>query len=83
MSKKSSAKPPKRTSKPLGKKAQRVRSKPTGLQSSFPPTLGELDLHLFAEGRHEAIYEKLGAHVRKLDRVTGVSFAVWAPHAEE
>ncbi len=49
---------------------------------SFPPTLGELDLHLFAEGRHEAIYEKLGAHVRKVGRVSGVSFAVWAPQAE-
>ncbi len=33
---------------------------------SFLPTIGELDLHLFAEGRHEAIYEKLGAHVTKV-----------------
>jgi 1,4-alpha-glucan branching enzyme len=49
---------------------------------SFLPTVGELDLHLFAEGRHEAIYEKLGAHVLKIERVTGVSFAVWAPNAE-
>jgi 1,4-alpha-glucan branching enzyme len=49
---------------------------------SFSPTLGELDLHLFAEGRHEAIYKKLGAHVRKVGRVSGVSFAVWAPHAD-
>jgi 1,4-alpha-glucan branching enzyme len=49
---------------------------------SFSPTLGELDLHLFAEGRHEAIYTKLGAHCRKVGRVSGVSFAVWAPHAE-
>jgi len=48
----------------------------------FSPTLGELDLHLFAEGRHEAVYKKLGAHVRKVGRVSGVSFAVWAPHAE-
>lgn len=49
---------------------------------SFLPTVGELDLHLFAEGRHEAIYEKLGAHVRKIGNVNGVSFAVWAPQAE-
>jgi len=49
---------------------------------SFSPTLGELDLHLFGEGRHEAIYEKLGAHVRKVGSVSGVSFAVWAPQAE-
>src|SRR5215813_3301470 len=49
---------------------------------SFPATLGELDLHLFGEGKHEEIYEKLGAHVRKLGRTTGVAFAVWAPQAE-
>ena len=48
---------------------------------SFPPTLGELDLHLFAEGRHEQIYNKLGAHVTKIGTVKGVAFAVWAPHA--
>ena len=39
--------------------------------------LGELDLHLAGEGRHERIYERLGAHV--VDE--GVSFAVWAPNA--
>src|SRR6266496_2942592 len=49
---------------------------------SFLPTVGELDLHLFAEGRHEGIYEKLGAHVLKLGSVSGGSFAVWAPHAD-
>jgi len=48
---------------------------------SFPPTLGELDLHLFAEGRHEQIYNKLGAHLTKIGTVKGVAFAVWAPHA--
>jgi len=49
---------------------------------SFLPTLGDLDLHLFAEGRHEAIYEKLGSHVHNAGKDLGVSFAVWAPHAE-
>ena len=39
--------------------------------------LGELDLHLAGEGRHERIYERLGAHVAE----DGVSFAVWAPNA--
>ena len=34
---------------------------------AFAPTLGELDLHLIGEGRHEEIYEKLGAHVREHD----------------
>ena len=49
---------------------------------SFPPTVGELDMHLVAEGRHEEIYERLGAHVRELEGVTGASFAVWAPAAK-
>jgi 1,4-alpha-glucan branching enzyme len=51
---------------------------------SFPPSLGELDLHLIGEGRHEQIYEKLGAHVREMRThppVVGTSFAVWAPAA--
>ena len=48
---------------------------------AFPPTLGELDLHLIAEGRHEELYEKLGAHPRELDGIAGVSFALWAPNA--
>ncbi|HEY8227851.1 MAG TPA: 1,4-alpha-glucan branching protein GlgB [Pyrinomonadaceae bacterium] len=48
---------------------------------SFLPTVGELDLHLFGEGKHEEIYKKLGAHVIRIDRVSGVSFAVWAPQA--
>ncbi len=45
--------------------------------------LGELDLHLFGEGRHELIYEKLGAHALTHDGVKGVSFAVWAPAAAQ
>ena len=48
---------------------------------SFLPTLGELDLHLAGEGRHEELYERLGAHVREIDGVAGVAFAVWAPSA--
>jgi 1,4-alpha-glucan branching enzyme len=48
-----------------------------------PAILGELDLHLFGEGRHEQIYEKLGAHVVTHEGVKGVSFAVWAPAAEQ
>jgi 1,4-alpha-glucan branching enzyme len=52
----------------------------------FLPTLGEVDLHLFAEGRHERLWEVLGAHPRSFTTadgvVEGVSFAVWAPNAE-
>jgi 1,4-alpha-glucan branching enzyme len=49
------------------------------------PTLGELDLHLFGEGRHEKLWEVLGAHVRSYETpdgvIEGTSFAVWAPNA--
>ena len=49
--------------------------------NGFPPTLGELDLHLAGEGRHEEIYQRLGAHLRELEGGSGVAFAVWAPNA--
>ena len=42
------------------------------------PTLGEMDLYLIAEGRHEELWRVLGAHVRG---PAGTSFAVWAPNA--
>jgi 1,4-alpha-glucan branching enzyme len=52
----------------------------------FLPTLGEVDLHLFNEGRHERLWEVLGAHPRSFKTadgvVEGVSFAVWAPNAK-
>src|SRR4029078_9580103 len=49
--------------------------------ASSLPTLGELDIHLAVEGRHEELYERLGAHPRELNGVAGVAFAVWAPNA--
>ncbi len=48
---------------------------------AFAPTIGDLDLHLIGEGRHEELYEKLGAHTREHQGVTGTAFAVWAPAA--
>jgi 1,4-alpha-glucan branching enzyme len=52
----------------------------------WPPSVGELDLHLISEGRHERLWEVLGAHVRTLEGpdgpVEGTSFAVWAPNAQ-
>jgi len=52
---------------------------------SFAPTLGELDLHLIGEGRHEELWNVLGAHVRSIatdfGQVTGTAFSVWAPSA--
>jgi 1,4-alpha-glucan branching enzyme len=51
----------------------------------FAPTLGELDLHLLGEGRHEELWRVLGAHERTFGNpgaeVPGTSFAVWAPNA--
>ncbi len=49
---------------------------------SFLPTLGEMDVYLFAQGNELQIYDKLGAHLRVLDGVHGTSFAVWAPNAQ-
>jgi 1,4-alpha-glucan branching enzyme len=47
----------------------------------FLPTLGELDLQLLGETKHERAYDLLGAHLRNLGGVEGVGFAVWAPNA--
>ena len=52
----------------------------------YLPSVGEVDLFLFGEGRHERLWDALGAHVREVSgrggaTVRGTSFAVWAPHA--
>ncbi len=58
--------------------------------SQAPPTpavlhgislLGAQDLHLFNEGTHRSLGERLGAHVLIHDGVAGTVFAVWAPSA--
>ncbi len=50
------------------------------------PSLGELDLHLIGEGRHEELWKALGAHTRTYSSafgpVEGTAFAVWAPNAD-
>lgn len=43
--------------------------------------LSDYDLHLFNEGNHNRLYEKLGAHVATVDGQRGTYFAVWAPNA--
>jgi 1,4-alpha-glucan branching enzyme len=48
---------------------------------SFMPTLGDVDLHLWSEGRHKDIQSKLGAHEHEMNGIDGVAFAVWAPNA--
>lgn len=48
----------------------------------FGPVLGDLDLHLLAEGQHQRIWNVLGAHVMVHQGVQGTHFAVWAPNAQ-
>ena len=48
---------------------------------SFLPTLGEQDLHLFGEGNHRRLHDRLGGHLKVIDGVAGCAFAVWAPNA--
>ena len=59
----------------------------------YLPTIGEMDTYLFGEGRHERLWEALGAHVLRYDdpmggadgtpgeQVVGTAFTVWAPNA--
>ncbi|KAA9393514.1 1,4-alpha-glucan branching protein GlgB [Kocuria coralli] len=61
---------------------------PVDLDDSYryAPTLGELDLHLIGEGRHETLWNVLGSHVHSwpsaMGEIHGTSFAVWAPNAQ-
>ncbi|MGA7274080.1 MAG: 1,4-alpha-glucan branching enzyme, partial [Candidatus Udaeobacter sp.] len=48
----------------------------------YGPIMGEVDLHLFAEGQDWKIYDKFGAHLRTIGDAAGVYFAVWAPNAQ-
>src|SRR6185295_10926418 len=79
----------KKSAGPIEKAGLKATSKRRSSKASTSQTissqsiLGELDLHLFGEGRHELIYEKLGAHVITREGVKGVSFAVWAPAAAQ
>ncbi len=47
-------------------------------------TLGELDFHLINEGRHEKLWNALGAHVLRSEdgSLIGTAFSVWAPNAQ-
>ena len=51
----------------------------------FLPSIGDLDLHLFSEGRHEELWKVLGAHTVTYTTpdgdVPGTTFSVWAPNA--
>src|SRR5437660_10901889 len=58
-------------------------AKTTRVGQEFAPTLGALDLHLFGEGKHDRVYEKLGAHVMTHEGRRGVAFAVVSPSANQ
>lgn len=49
---------------------------------SFAPLIYSMDLHLFGEGTHYQIFEKLGAHPMTVEGIKGVLFGVWAPNAK-
>ena len=63
-------------------KRQKFQSPPAGYLNPHS-TLGELDLYLITEGRHENLWDVLGAHVRRdlEGELIGTAFAVWAPNA--
>ena len=48
----------------------------------FVPSVGDIDLYLFGEGRHEQMWSVFGSHFRPHEGVEGTSFSVWAPHAK-
>lgn len=47
----------------------------------FLPSIGELDLHLIGEGRHEELWRALGSQPMEHQGVAGTRFTVWAPNA--
>ncbi|MEU0276721.1 1,4-alpha-glucan branching enzyme, partial [Streptomyces sp. NPDC006307] len=47
----------------------------------YLPALGELDLYLIGEGRHEQLWTALGAHPMTHQGTEGTRFTVWAPNA--
>lgn len=48
---------------------------------SFWPVLSEFDIHLYNQGNHHRIFDKLGAHTMTINNITGTLFSVWAPCA--
>ena len=50
-------------------------------EQGVPSLLSDFDLHLFGQGKEHRIYEKMGAHLRVVNGVAGVNFALWAPNA--
>ncbi len=53
----------------------------TDKEQETPSLFSDFDLYLFGQGKNYRIYDKLGAHPRVVNGVTGINFAVWAPSA--
>jgi 1,4-alpha-glucan branching enzyme len=53
----------------------------TSTEAEALSIFSDFDLYLFGQGKNYRIYEKMGAHPRIFNGVTGVHFAVWAPNA--
>ena len=66
------------------KKTQKNKKKENTDNGEFKHAtlLTEYDIHLFREGSHYALHDKLGAHFLEHEGVAGVYFALWAPNAE-
>jgi 1,4-alpha-glucan branching enzyme len=66
------------------KRKIKFQSPPAGYLNPHT-TLGELDLYLISEGRHENLWQVLGAHVKRdaAGALIGTAFAVWAPNAKK
>jgi len=54
---------------------------PQQSDADTPSLFSDFDLYLFGQGKNYRIYEKMGAHPRVINGVSGVNFAVWAPSA--
>jgi len=48
----------------------------------IPSLFSDFDLYLFGQGKNYRIYDKMGAHPRVVNGISGVNFAVWAPGAD-
>ena len=60
-----------------------ARKKPSKAANRKSGFLTDLDIHLFKEGNHFNLYEKLGAHPATIDGIEGTQFSVWAPNADK
>ncbi len=65
-------------------KGQGVRGHQPASYLNPHSSLGELDLYLIAEGRHEQLWKALGAQVKRDESgaLLGTAFSVWAPNAQ-